>query len=78
MRKPVILTIDDDLEVLSAIERDLKRHYGEQYRVLRADSGKGALDLLRRLQRRNDAVALLVVDHRMPQNERCRNPPGSD
>ena len=67
MRKPVILTIDDDPDVLRAIERDLKKRYEERYRVLRADSGKAALDLLRRLQQRNDAVALLVVDHRMPQ-----------
>ena len=66
MQKPVILTVDDDLDVLRAIERDLKRHYEERYRVLRADSGKAALDLLRRLQQRNDAVALLLVDHRMP------------
>ena len=67
MQKPVILTVDDDLDVLRAIERDLKRHYEERYRVLRAESGKGALDLLHRLQQRNDAVALMVVDHRMPQ-----------
>jgi thioredoxin reductase (NADPH) len=67
MKKPVILTVDDDLDVLRAIERDLKRHYEDRYRVLRADSGRAALDLLGRLQRRNDAVALLVVDHRMPQ-----------
>jgi len=66
MQKPVILTVDDDPEVLRAIERDLKRHYEDRYRVLRADSGRAALDLLRRLQRRNDAVALLLVDHRMP------------
>jgi thioredoxin reductase (NADPH) len=67
MQKPVILTVDDDLDVLRAIERDLKKHYEERYRVLRAESGKGALDLLHRLQQRNDAVALMVVDHRMPQ-----------
>jgi thioredoxin reductase (NADPH) len=67
MQKPVILTVDDDPEVLRAIERDLKRHYEEKYRVLRAESGRAALDLLRRLQQRNDAVALLVVDHRMPE-----------
>src|SRR6266852_4471671 len=59
MQKPVILTVDDDPDVLRAIERDLKRHYEEQYRVLRADSGKAALDLLSRLQRRNEAVAML-------------------
>jgi thioredoxin reductase (NADPH) len=67
MRNPVILTVDDDLDVLHAIERDLKRRYDERYRVLRADSGPAALDLLRRLQQRNEAVALLLVDHRMPQ-----------
>jgi thioredoxin reductase (NADPH) len=67
MRKPVILTVDDDLDVLHAIERDLKKRYEERYRVLRADSGRAALDLLRRLQLRNDPVALLLVDHRMPQ-----------
>jgi thioredoxin reductase (NADPH) len=67
MQKPVILTVDDDPDVLRAIERDLKKHYEERYRVLRADSGKAALDLLGRLQLRNDAVALLLVDHRMPQ-----------
>src|SRR5579864_5313479 len=67
MQKPVILTVDDDPDVLRAVERDLKKHYEERYRVLRADSGKAALDLLGRLQRRNDAVALLLVDHRMPQ-----------
>jgi thioredoxin reductase (NADPH) len=67
MQKPVILTVDDDPEVLRAVERDLKRHYEEHYRVLRADSGRAALDLLRRLKQRNEAVALLLVDHRMPQ-----------
>ncbi len=67
MQKPVILTVDDDTDVLRAIERDLKKHYEGRYRVLRADSGKAALDLLGRLQRRNETVALLLVDHRMPQ-----------
>ncbi|HTC32989.1 MAG TPA: FAD-dependent oxidoreductase [Bryobacteraceae bacterium] len=67
MQKPVILTVDDDPEVLRAVERDLKKHYEEHYRVLRAESGRAALDLLRRLKQRNDAVALLVVDHRMPE-----------
>src|ERR1700739_135420 len=67
MQKPVILTVDDDADVLRAIERDLKRHYEDQYPGMRADSGKAALELLARLQRRNEAVALLLVDHRMPQ-----------
>jgi len=65
--KPTILTIDDDPDVLRAIERDLRQRYSDKYRVLRADSGKSALDLLRRLQQRGDPVALLLVDYRMPQ-----------
>ncbi|MBV9303694.1 MAG: FAD-dependent oxidoreductase [Acidobacteriaceae bacterium] len=67
MARPVILTIDDDLDVLHAIERDLRQRYNANYRILRADSGMSALALLRRLQQRNDSVALLLVDHRMPQ-----------
>src|SRR5580692_11797860 len=67
MPKPVLLTVDDDPDVLRAVERDLRREYAENYRILRADSGPGALDLLRRLEQRNDQVALLLADHRMPQ-----------
>src|SRR5436309_7819924 len=67
MAKPVILTVDDDPDVLRAIERDLRQHYTDRYRVLRAESGIAALDLLRRLQQRNDAIALLLIDHRMPE-----------
>ena len=65
--KPVLLTVDDDPEVLRAIERDLRREYGERYRVLRADSGRAALALLEQLRERGDAVALLLVDQRMPE-----------
>ncbi len=67
MSKPTLITVDDDFDVLRAIERDLKNHYSEDYRVLRAESGIRALELLRRLKERNDAVALLLVDQRMPQ-----------
>src|SRR5579863_6697511 len=67
MAKPVLLTVDDDPEVLRAIERDLRRQYGDRYRVLRADSGDGALETLRQLKVRNDPVALLLADQRMPQ-----------
>ncbi|MEJ7709054.1 MAG: FAD-dependent oxidoreductase [Pyrinomonadaceae bacterium] len=66
MAKPAILTVDDDPEVLRAIDRDLRGRYSDRYRVLRADSGKAALDILHELQVRNDAVALLLVDQRMP------------
>ncbi len=67
MPKPVLLTVDDDADVLRAIERDLRRKYAENYRILRADSGPAALDLLRKLEQRNDPVAVLLADHRMPQ-----------
>ena len=67
MARPSILTIDDDREVLLSIERDLRQRYGQKYRILRAESGRQGLDILKQLQQRNDAVALLLVDHRMPQ-----------
>jgi thioredoxin reductase (NADPH) len=67
MAKPVLLTVDDDPEVLRAVERDLRREYGNRFRVLRANSGESALDALRQLKLRNDPVALLLVDQRMPR-----------
>ncbi len=66
MPKPVLLTVDDDPEVLRAIERDLRSHYSEHYRVMRANSPGAALDTLRELKARNNPVALLLVDQRMP------------
>ncbi|RIK37135.1 MAG: fused response regulator/thioredoxin-disulfide reductase [Chloroflexi bacterium] len=66
MAKPVIFSVDDDPEVLRAIVRDLRRHYGDDYRVMRASSGEEALTALRQLQRRNEPVALFLVDQRMP------------
>ncbi|GAX38300.1 response regulator [Nodularia sp. NIES-3585] len=66
MVKPVLITIDDDPQVLQAIERDLRREYSKNFRVLRADSGEAALDALKKLKLRNQAVALLLVDQRMP------------
>jgi thioredoxin reductase (NADPH) len=64
--KPVIFTVDDDPGVLRAIERDLRQHFGKDYRVLRADSGQTALETLRQLVLRNEPVALLLSDQRMP------------
>lgn len=72
MAKPTILTVDDDPDVLRSIERDLKGKYGGEYRVLRAESSAKGLDLLRRVKANNDAVALLVVDQRMPQMDGVR------
>lgn len=67
MPKPVIFTIDDDVSVLNSIERDLRAHYGQEYRVLPIDSGKAALDYLKKIQQRNETVALFLVDQRMPE-----------
>jgi thioredoxin reductase (NADPH) len=66
MTKPVILTVDDDANVLRAVERDLRSEYGSEYRVARADSGESALQLLEELKRRGDPSALFLVDQRMP------------
>jgi thioredoxin reductase (NADPH) len=65
--KPILLTVDDDPDVLRAIERDLRRQYGKDYRVLRADAGATALDALRQVDDRGEPVALFLVDQRMPQ-----------
>ncbi|HEX2328142.1 MAG TPA: FAD-dependent oxidoreductase, partial [Candidatus Angelobacter sp.] len=67
MAKPILLTVDDDSDVLRAIERDLRSHYGAEYRVLASDSPHAALDLLKQLKLRNDGVALLLADQRMPK-----------
>ena len=67
MPKPVLLTVDDDPEVLRAIERDLRGRYADRYRVMRANSGSAGLTTLRELKARNNPVALLLADQRMPQ-----------
>ncbi|HTL18094.1 MAG TPA: FAD-dependent oxidoreductase [Patescibacteria group bacterium] len=67
MAKPVIWTVDDDPDVLRAVERDLRRHYGDRYRVISADSGISALEATRQLKLRNETVALFLVDQRMPR-----------
>ena len=66
MAKPILLSVDDDSDVLRAIERDLRSEYGAEYRVIGSDSPTGALDLLKQLKVRNDGVALLLADQRMP------------
>ena len=65
--KPVLLAVDDEEGVLRAVERDLRRAYAREYRVMRASSGRAALDALRQLKLRADPVALLLVDQRMPR-----------
>src|SRR3954463_7856284 len=66
-RRPAILTVDDDPAVSRAVARDLRRHYGERYRILRAESGADALETLKELKLRGDTVAVFVADYRMPQ-----------
>ncbi|MEJ2204425.1 MAG: response regulator, partial [Gemmatimonadota bacterium] len=66
MTKPILLTVDDDADVLSAVARDLRKRYGREYRVLRSESAAAALELLRELKSRGTPVALLLSDQRMP------------
>jgi thioredoxin reductase (NADPH) len=65
-RRPAIVAVDDEPAVLAAVARDLRRQFGERYRVLRAGSGEEALEVVRELITRGDQVALLIADQRMP------------
>lgn len=67
MAKPAIITVDDDPQVLAAVERDLRKRYAAAYRTIKAASGAEALEALTELKRRGDTVALIVADQRMPQ-----------
>lgn len=66
MAKPTILTVDDDPGVSRAIARDLRRRYGDRYRVIRAPSGEEALDALREVKLRGEPLAVMIADYRMP------------
>jgi thioredoxin reductase (NADPH) len=66
MANPIILVVDDEPMVLNAVERDLRRKYGRDYRIAKASSGAQALEFLKQLQGRNDVVALFLSDQRMP------------
>jgi thioredoxin reductase (NADPH) len=65
--KPVLLTVDDDPGVSRAVARDLRRRYGQDYRIVRAESGRQALEALREIKLRGDPVAVLLADYRMPE-----------
>ena len=65
--KPVLMTVDDDPSVSRAVARDLRRRYGETYRIVRADSGPEALDSIREVVLRGDQVAAILADYRMPR-----------
>ena len=66
MPKPVIFAVDDDRAVLNSIERDLRARYGQEYRILPINEGQVALEYLKKLEQRNETVALFLVDQRMP------------
>src|ERR1700677_1508727 len=66
MAKPILFASDDDTSVLEAVVQDLRRHYGQDYRILRAASGQAALDICRQLKERKEIVALFLSDQRMP------------
>ena len=67
MARPIILTVDDDVAVSQAITRDLRARYADRYRIVRATSGAEALATLEEFARRDQPVALIVSDHRMPE-----------
>ncbi|MHC4107690.1 MAG: FAD-dependent oxidoreductase [Planctomycetota bacterium] len=67
MSRPIILTVDDEEQVRNAVERDLRRHFRKEYRIIKAGSGAEALETVHRLKQRNDAIALFLVDQRMPE-----------
>jgi thioredoxin reductase (NADPH) len=66
LAKPAILAVDDDAPVLAAVARDLRRRYGEDYRIVRAGSGDEALSALTALRERGESAAVLIADQRMP------------
>jgi thioredoxin reductase (NADPH) len=65
--RTAIMTVDDDPVVSRAVARDLRRRYGEQHRIVRAESGEAALDALREMKLRGELVAVILADYRMPQ-----------
>ncbi|HEV7527943.1 MAG TPA: FAD-dependent oxidoreductase [Solirubrobacteraceae bacterium] len=65
-RRPAIVAVDDEPAVLAAVARDLRRGFGERFRILRAASGDEALEIVRELRARGDQIAMLIADQRMP------------
>ena len=69
MGKPIILTLDDEVQVSDAVERDLRSHFGRDYRIVKSTSPSEALNTLGQLKQRGDEVSLLLIDQRMPEME---------
>jgi len=67
MGNPIILTVDDDVQVSNAIERDLKSRFGNEYKIIKTLSGREALNTVKQLKQRNDQIALFLTDQRMPE-----------
>jgi len=67
MAKPVIFSLDDDPSVLNSVERDLRARYGKEYRILSINAGRAGLEYLKKMEQRNETVALFLVDQRMPE-----------
>lgn len=67
MAKPVLFSVDDDPSVLNSVERDLRSRYGQDYRIIPINSGRAALEYIKKLEQRNETVALFLVDQRMPE-----------
>jgi thioredoxin reductase (NADPH) len=67
MKKPFIIIVDDDLQVLRAIQRDMRNKYHNEYRVTSTDSAGEALELIKELKLKNETVALFISDQRMPE-----------
>jgi len=69
MAKPIILTVDDEIQVSNVIVRDLRKHYSKEYRIVKATSASEALETVQQLKQRNDQIALFLADQRMPGME---------
>src|SRR5260221_5172067 len=69
MKLPYIIIVDDDIQVLRAIQRDIRNKYRDEYRVAATESALEALELIKELKLKNESVALFISDQRMPEME---------
>lgn len=65
-KKPILLIVDDDPQVLRAVVRDLRNQYGKEYRIISTTSANEALELLNELKNKSETIALFLSDQRMP------------
>jgi len=69
MKLPYIIIVDDDMQVLRAIQRDIRNEYRDEYKIAATESANEVLDLIKELKLRNEAVAMIISDQRMPEME---------